>query len=230
MKKIVVFTGAGISKESGLDTFRGDDGLWEGYRIENVATPEAWAKNPQLVQRFYNQRRKAVLNAQPNQAHYALRKLENKFDVQIITQNIDDLHERAGSSNVVHLHGLITKAQSSIDSNLLYELKKTDIEMGEFCEKGSQLRPHVVWFGEAVPHMFQAIEHCRTANYFIVIGTSLAVYPAANLLYYVPDTAKKYLIDPYAESLQVDFSVKKITQPASLGVPELVQSLLNQKY
>src|ERR1700712_5442972 len=185
MKRIVVLTGAGISAESGLKTFRDSDGLWEGYNIQDVATPEAWRRNPDLVQDFYNMRRKDVLAAQPNAAHYALSRLEEKYDVTIITQNIDDLHERGGATNVLHLHGIITRSQSSRNPNLTYPIDGWEIKMGDKCEMGSQLRAHVVWFGEAVPMIEKAARICTEANLFILVGTSLAVYPAAGLINYV---------------------------------------------
>src|SRR6202012_442750 len=195
MKKIVVLTGAGISAESGLKTFRDSDGLWEGYNIQDVATPEAWEWNPILVQDFYNMRRKSVLEAKPNAAHYALAQLEENFKVTIITQNIDDLHERGGSSNVVHLHGIITRSQSSKNPNLTYPIDGWELKMGELCELGSQLRAHVVWFGEAVPMIEEAARICTDADLFILVGSSLAVYPAAGLINYVPRSVK-YIIDP----------------------------------
>ena len=176
---IVIFTGAGISAESGLKTFRGDDGLWEGYRVEDVATPGAWEKNPERVQYFYNLRRKSVLEAKPNAAHLALVQLEERYRVTIVTQNIDDLHERAGSTNVLHLHGLNTKSQSSVNQNLTYPILGNEIQMGERCVLGSQLCPHVVWIGEAVTAMREAIRSCREASIFIVIATTLPVYPPA---------------------------------------------------
>src|SRR5580698_2131836 len=196
MKKIVVLTGAGISAESGLKTFRDSDGLWEGYNIEDVATPEAWRRNPALVQDFYNQRRKSVLEAKPNAAHYALAKLEEKYDVTIITQNIDDLHERGGSTKVVHLHGIITRSQSSKNPNLTYPINGWEIQMGEVCELGSPLRAHVVWFGEDVPMIETAAKICEQAELFILVGSSLAVYPAAGLVNYVQRGVTKYIVDP----------------------------------
>ncbi|PPL00216.1 SIR2 family NAD-dependent protein deacylase [Parapedobacter indicus] len=226
MERIVVFTGAGISAESGLRTFRGADGLWEGYRVEEVATPEAWERNPELVQHFYNVRRKAVLEARPNTAHLALAKLEEKYPVTIVTQNIDNLHERAGSSHVLHLHGLITKAQSSVDPTLVYSLASHEIRMGELCELGSQLRPHVVWFGEAVPTMGEAIGICRQADIFIVVGTSLQVYPAAGLLDEVPTHAVKYFVDPQATTLSRQSDIICFDDKATIAVPKIVEKLL----
>ncbi|MCO6430940.1 MAG: NAD-dependent deacylase [Deltaproteobacteria bacterium] len=195
-RRLIALTGAGISAESGLKTFRDHDGLWEGYSIEEVATPEAWRRNPQLVQRFYDERRKAVIESQPNGAHLALAQLEDRYRVTIITQNIDDLHERAGSTDVLHLHGQIRKAQSSLDPRLIYDIEGWQIPMGKKCEKGSQLRPHVVWFGEAVPMMEAAIDVAAQAEVFVVIGTSLVVYPAASLVEFVPRSSLKFLIDP----------------------------------
>lgn len=228
MKHIVVFTGAGISAESGLKTFRGDDGLWEGYRIEDVATPEAWKKNPGQVQHFYNLRRKSVLEAKPNAAHRALVKLEERYQVTIVTQNIDDLHERAGSSKVLHLHGLITKSQSSINSKLIYPIAGNEILMGDLCELGSQLRPHVVWFGEAVPAMEKAVHICRQASIFIVIGTSLQVFPAAGLLDEVPPEAQRYVVDPFASTLSKQRDVICFDDQATVGVPRVVSYLMNR--
>ncbi|RZM22302.1 MAG: NAD-dependent deacylase, partial [Pedobacter sp.] len=182
MKTIVILTGAGISAESGLKTFRDSDGLWEGYSIEDVATPEAWRRNPALVQQFYNERRKSVLEALPNAAHYALVKLQEKYKVHIITQNVDDLHERAGSENVLHLHGIITRSQSDLDPQLTYPIEGWELRDTDVCEYGTPLRPHVVWFGEDVPMISVAANLCRIADIFIVIGTSLQVYPAAGLI------------------------------------------------
>jgi NAD-dependent deacetylase len=225
MKKIAVLTGAGISAESGIPTFRDAGGLWEGYDINEVATPEGWRRNPELVLEFYNQRRKGVREAQPNAAHRALAELEKKYEVQIITQNIDDLHERGGSSKVLHLHGEIKKAQSDRHPHLVYDLKDKDIKIGDECEKGAQLRPNVVWFGEAVPMIEPAIMHASTADIFMVIGTSLAVYPAAGLIHYVPRGAEKYIIDPHIpEGLPRD--IEKIESSAAAGVPPLVARLL----
>lgn len=226
-KKAVILTGAGISAESGLKTFRDAGGLWEGHNVYDVATPEAWQRNAELVQQFYNERRKSVRDAQPNEGHRSLVKLEEKFDVTIITQNIDDLHERAGSSNILHLHGIITRSQSSINSNLTYEIPGWEIEMGQLCELGTQLRPHVVWFGEPVPMIEKAAEICMQADVFIVIGTSLQVYPAAGLIDMVPRDASKYIVDLNASSVSRD--VVRITEPASVGVPKLVEQLLNSQ-
>ncbi|AMR33014.1 NAD-dependent deacylase [Mucilaginibacter sp. PAMC 26640] len=225
MKKIVILTGAGISAESGLKTFRDSDGLWEGYNIEDVATPEAWERNPAMVQQFYNERRKSVLEAKPNAAHLALARLEEKYQVTIITQNIDDLHERGGSTNVVHLHGIITRSQSSLNPRLTYPIVGWEIKMGDKCEMGSQLRAHVVWFGEAVPMIETAAQICAEADIFILVGTSLAVYPAAGLINYVPRDVTRYIIDP---NIPVSSSSRVVEMPfkASVGVPMLVDELL----
>jgi len=225
MKKLVVLTGAGISAESGLKTFRDSDGLWEGYNIEDVATPQAWRKNPELVQQFYNERRKTVLEAQPNAAHFALAALEKDFDVTIITQNIDDLHERAGSTKVVHLHGIITRSQSSKNPNLTYPINGWEIKMGEVCELGSQLRAHVVWFGEAVPMIEKAVEICAEADIFMLVGTSLAVYPAAGLIDYVPDKVVKYLIDPKIPAISSVKNLIKVEEKATVGVVKVAEML-----
>ena len=225
MKKIVVLTGAGISAESGIRTFRDSDGLWEEHRIEDVATFEAWQRNPLLVLDFYNQRRKQLYEVKPNQGHIALVELEKKFDVRIITQNVDDLHEQAGSRNVLHLHGELKKVRSTIDDDLIYELKGWELKKGDLCEKGSQLRPHIVWFGEAVPMIEKAMELSAQADIFIVIGTSLNVYPAAGLVYYIKPGTPVYLIDPHAEMLSGVKNLTVIREPASSGVPALVKKL-----
>ncbi|MBE9583677.1 NAD-dependent deacylase [Mucilaginibacter sp. JRF] len=225
MEHIVVLTGAGISAESGLKTFRDSDGLWEGYNIEEVATPQAWRRNPELVQEFYNMRRKSVLEAEPNAAHFALAQLESKYKVTIITQNIDDLHERAGSTNVMHLHGVITRSQSSLNPNLTYPIDGWEIKMGEKCELGSQLRAHVVWFGEAVPMIEPAARVCAQADIFILVGTSLAVYPAAGLIDYVPDEVTKYVVDPKIPEVYIR-NVVRIQEKASIGVVSLADQLL----
>ncbi|PRY52547.1 NAD-dependent deacetylase [Arcticibacter pallidicorallinus] len=224
MKRLVVLTGAGISAESGLQTFRGSDGLWEGHAIEDVATPEAWERNPVLVQQFYNERRQSVLDAQPNAAHLALAELQSAFDVQIITQNIDDLHERAGSQSVLHLHGLITRSQSSRFPWLTYPLEGAEIKMGELCERGSQLRPHVVFFGEPVPMLEEAAEICQGADFFAVIGTTLLVYPAAGLVDYVPRGIPKFVIDPEIPNVR-DSEFVRIQEPASTGILKMIDRL-----
>ena len=220
-KNIVVFTGAGISAESGIKTFRAADGLWEEHRVEDVATPEAWQRDPDLVLRFYNERRRGVTSAQPNAAHTALAQLERFADVKIITRNIDDLHERAGSTDVLHLHGEIMKSRSTRDSEL-YETNGNDIQRGDLCPHGAQLRPHVVWFGEAVPMMEPAIELTMRADIFLVVGTSLAVYPAASLLQFVRPDADKYIVTlDLSSEPQRDFVWLK--EKASVGVPKLVE-------
>ncbi len=219
-KHLVVFTGAGISSESGLKTFRDSDGLWENYAVEDVATPEAWRRNPALVLKFYNDRRKQVKQAKPNDAHLALKDLEKKFHVSIVTQNIDNLHERAGSSFVLHLHGEIVKARSTI-SNKTYEIK-TDIQLGNKCEKNSQLRPHIVWFGEAVPKFAEAQVIISQADILLVIGTSLSVYPAAYLVEEVAKGTPVYLIDPAAEHTDAIIIRKKAVK----GVRELTNQWL----
>ncbi|MBC7757681.1 MAG: NAD-dependent deacylase [Phormidesmis sp. FL-bin-119] len=223
-KKVVVLTGAGISAESGLKTFRDAGGLWEGHNVYDVATPEAWQRNPELVQQFYNERRKSVLSALPNEGHLALVKLEAGYDVTVITQNIDDLHERAGSSDILHLHGIITKSQSNKNAELTYDIEGWELKMGEFCELGTQLRPHVVWFGESVPMIERAANLCQVADIFIIIGTSLQVYPAAGLIDIVPATALKFIIDLNQTSVPGD--VESIKESASTGVPKLVDRLL----
>lgn len=208
MKKLVVFTGAGISQESGLKTFRDTGGLWEEYDIMEVATPEAWDANPALVLEFYNKRREQALMAEPNDAHKIISKLEKDFDVHVITQNIDDLHERAGSKNVLHLHGEITKARSVITDEI-YTIGNKTIELNDLCKDGHQLRPHIVWFGEDVPNMIIAQEIVKTADILLIIGTSLNVYPAAGLVHSTTDRCKKYLIDP-SDELKTK-SIKNLT-------------------
>lgn len=220
-KKLVVFTGAGISAESGLKTFRGDDGLWEGYRVEDVATPEAWRKDQKLVLDFYNTRRKQCSTAQPNLAHEILVELEQFYDVHIITQNVDDLHERAGSAKVLHLHGELRKAQSSLNPRFVYGMETDEIMVGDMCELGSQLRPHIVWFGEAVPNLMKAASITQEADIFVVVGTSLQVYPAANLVEETRNDCQLYLIDPNAAAIRVSSSVTKIAAAATVGVQEL---------
>ncbi len=230
MIKIAVLTGSGISAESGVKTFRDSNGLWNNYRIEEVASPIAWAHDPDIVLEFYNQRRKQLYEVEPNPAHYALVKLEEKFDVQIITQNVDDLHERAGSKNILHLHGELKKARSTIDENLVYEIKGWELKKGDHCEKGSQLRPHIVWFDEPVPNITKAMQISQTADIFIVIGTSLNVYPAAGLINYVSDNKPKYLIDPNATNIQSISNLNIIRKKAGEGVQELVDELLGKKF
>ncbi|MBS1625420.1 MAG: NAD-dependent deacylase [Bacteroidetes bacterium] len=228
-QKIVVLTGAGISAESGIQTFRGQDGLWEGHRIEDVASPEGWKRNRDLVLDFYNKRRRQLHEVAPNAGHQALADLEAKYDVTIITQNVDDLHERAGSSDVIHLHGELFKVRSSLDETLVYEWKG-DLGIGDKCERGSQLRPHIVWFGEMVPMIAVAQEIAAQADIFMVIGTSLVVYPAAGLLHYAPAASRKFLIDPFADSLDATgiSNLRTIAAPATRGVPDVVRLLLSE--
>jgi NAD-dependent deacetylase len=225
-KKIIILTGAGISAESGLNTFRDADGLWEGYNIEDVATPEAWRKNPELVQQFYNDRRKSVMEAKPNPAHLALAKLDEKFDTLIITQNIDDLHEKAGSKAIIHLHGEIVYARSSKNAALLYKMENYEIKTGDLCELGSQLRPHVVWFGEDVPMITKAMHEMPKADIVILIGSSLAVYPAAGLLEFVRPEVPIYVVDPKIPPVNLQNKLIKIQEKASKAVPMLVNKLL----
>ncbi len=222
----VALTGAGISAESGLRTFRGPDGLWEGHRLEEVATPEAWARDPETVLRFYNWRRAEVRAAEPNAAHRALVDLEARYTVHIVTQNIDDLHERAGSRHVLHLHGEILKARSTRDPALVIPLGGRDIHLGDRCPLGSQLRPHVVWFGEPVPAMAEAAELAAQADLFLVIGTSLVVYPAAGLVDWVPARAAKYWINPDIPPQGRLPGFHCIAGPAGAALPELVRRLL----
>ena len=226
MKKIVVFTGAGVSAESGIKTFRDSGGLWEEYDISEVATPQGFEKNPSLVLDFYNQRRRQVMNASPNAAHTSLVQLEKKYNVQVITQNIDDLHERAGSKKVMHLHGEIMKAQSTRYPNSIHSVSNGEIKIGDMCPQGFQLRPYIVWFGEMVPMMVPAIDAVSDCDLLIVIGTSLDVYPAAGLVNYAPGQSKKYLVDPKARRLPYILNLEIIEKNASQGVPELVHHLL----
>ena len=223
MQKLVILTGAGMSQESGIRTFRDSDGLWEEYRVEEVATPEAWHKNPELVQRFYNERRKQLLNSEPNAGHIGIAELEKHFDVSIITQNIDDLHERAGSTNVIHLHGELKKARSSVDPSLIYDIDGWELKMGQKCQKGSQLRPHIVWFGEAVPAIAEAIPLVEQADIFVVIGTSLNVYPAAGLIHYAKQGIPIFLIDP--KPVYTPIKVNVIQEKAGKGVEILTNEL-----
>ncbi|WP_026916049.1 SIR2 family NAD-dependent protein deacylase [Christiangramia portivictoriae] len=226
MKKIVVLSGAGISAESGLKTFRDDNGLWEGHNVMEVASPIAWENNRELVLEFYNQRRRQLLEVEPNAAHRALVALEEKYEVQIITQNVDDLHERAGSSNVLHLHGELLKARSTFDENLVMDWRN-DIKSGDFCEHHMQLRPHIVWFGEAVPMFQPAAEHCAMADVLIIVGTSMQVYPAAGLVDFVPQGCPMYFIDP-KPNIREHSSLHIISKKAAEGVPQVVERLLSQ--
>jgi len=226
-KKIVVLSGAGISAESGIPTFRASDGLWENHRIEDVATPDAWRRNRALVQDFYNQRRKQALQVQPNAGHYALVRLEEQYDVTIVTQNVDNLHEKAGSSTVVHLHGELFKARSTVDESLVYSMDGWELKEGDLCEKGSQLRPHIVWFGEAVPMMDMAMDIAGEADIFIVVGTSLNVYPAAGLVYGVRKGVPVYVVDPHTPSMRKTPEVTFIQEPATVGLTQLADQLLS---
>ena len=224
MKNIVVFTGAGISAESGLGTFRDSNGLWDNYKIEEVATPQAFENNPALVLEFYNIRRRQLLKASPNIAHSALNKLEEKYKLNIITQNIDDLHERSGTKNVLHLHGKLTESKS-IFNNEIYEINGSELNIGDTCQNGKQLRPNVVWFGEDVPNMEIAIEMVKNADIFIVIGTSLNVYPAASLLNFTKNSARTIVIDP--KLINTDKYVELISEKATTGVPRIVDMLMS---
>lgn len=227
-KKLVVLTGAGMSAESGLKTFRDSNGLWENYRIKDVATPEGWAKNPQIVLDFYNERRKQAAEAKPNKGHEILAELEEFFEVHIITQNVDGLHEKAGSTNVLHLHGELSKVRSVKNEELVYEIGGKTIKLGETAEDGGQLRPHIVWFGEMVPMIEMAADICLNAEIFIVVGTSLQVYPAAGLVGYVGNDVQKYVVDPSLPSYS--FSTKNvefIQKTAVDGLEELKYRLLN---
>lgn len=228
MQKLVVLTGAGISAESGLKTFRDSGGLWEGYDVTQVATPQAWAADQELVLEFYNQRRKQALEAKPNPGHVALAELEAHFDVQIITQNIDNLHEKAGSTNVLHLHGEIFKARSTVDPSLVYSLDHWELKKGDKCEKGSQLRPHIVWFGEAVPMMEPAVAITHDTDFFIVAGTSLVVYPAASLLDFVSTDVPKYIVDPKIPEVRKAENMWFFEEPASTGLPKVKKILLKE--
>jgi len=229
--KLVVLSGAGISAESGIATFRDSGGLWEGHKIEEVATPEGWKKNPEKVLNFYNERRTSVLNALPNKAHEILFELESDFDVQIVTQNVDDLHERAGSSKVLHLHGEIRKSRSTKNENLVYEIEGHFIQMGDTCELGSQLRPHIVWFGESVPLIEVAANMVEDADILLVIGTSLQVYPAAGLLQYFSSVKPLFLVDPKPQLMQKN-NLTIIAKSAVEGMIELqgiLKDLMNGK-
>jgi len=229
MKKVIVFTGAGISAESGIKTFRDSDGLWEEYNIMDVATPEAWTKEPELVLEFYNKRKAQVKGAVPNLAHNLVADLEDNFEVRVITQNIDDLHERAGSTDVLHLHGIVTQARSSVDENLIYDVGFNDINLGDKCELGFQLRPHIVWFGEDVPNMNKAYELVSDADILIIIGTSLNVHPAAGLINDAPTKSKKYLIDPNEIRVPDADNLIMIKEKATTGMQQLVKELKASK-
>jgi len=224
-KHIVVLTGAGISAESGLQTFRDSNGLWEGYNVYEVASPRGWYKDPKLVLDFYNMRRKDVAAAKPNEAHIGLAELEKYFDVTIVTQNIDDLHERAGSTNVLHLHGEIFKMRSVEDEHTIYEIKG-DINIGDKAKDGAQLRPHIVWFEEPVPMIEKAVALMNACDIFVVVGTSLQVYPAASLIHYAPPYLPKYIIDKKVPAVTNYPNLHLIEKPATEGVKELMKILI----
>ncbi len=229
MEKIVVLTGAGISAESGISTFRDAGGLWEGHDVMEVASPEGWRRNRELVLDFYNKRRQQLNEVEPNTAHHALKELEQHYDVTIVTQNVDDLHERAGSQKVIHLHGELIKARSTKNPRLVYEWKK-DLLLGDCCEQGSQLRPHIVWFGEEVPMLQIAAEITSEASHVLIVGTSMQVYPAASLVSYAPPFAPIYYIDP-KPSINYELSLMKtlkvFPENATVGVRTVVDYLLN---
>jgi len=224
MKNVVVLSGAGISAESGIKTFRDDNGLWEGHDVMEVASPQGWENNQELVLDFYNKRRRQLKTVQPNPAHEALVKLEEKYHVDIITQNVDDLHERAGSSQVTHLHGELFKVRSTFDEDLILDWKD-DLNLGDFCEHNSQLRPHVVWFGEQVPMLEIAVSIVEKADLLIIVGTSMQVYPAASLMHYAPEHTPVYFIDPNP-SINSSDKIEVIAEKASVGIVELVDRLL----
>ncbi|MGB3180797.1 MAG: NAD-dependent deacylase [Cyclobacteriaceae bacterium] len=226
MKKLVVLSGAGISAESGIPTFRDADGLWEGHDVMEVASPQGWKENRELVLDFYNQRRKAARKAEPNEGHRLIASLEEHFDIQIITQNIDNLHERAGSANVLHLHGEIFKCRSTLDEHLVYDMDGDTINLGDTCEKGSQLRPHIVWFGEMVPMMEPAARIAAEADIFVVVGTSLVVYPAAGLVDYTPANTPIFVVDPKVPEVYGREDVVAIQENASTGMKKLKDILL----
>ena len=226
MEKVVVLTGAGMSADSGLKTFRDSDGLWEGHDIQEVATPQAWQRDKELVLKFYNERRKQLHSVDPNTGLQALANLEEQYDVTIITQNVDDLHERAGSTDVIHLHGELSKVRSDEDPSLIYDIGGDTIEIGDTADDGAQLRPHVVWFGEPVPNMQKAANIVPEADILIVIGTSLVVYPAAGLVDLAEQNIPKYIIDPATPELRTFKGWEHVQERAAKGTPKLVQDLL----
>jgi NAD-dependent deacetylase len=226
MKHLVVLTGAGMSAESGIKTFRDQDGLWENYNVMEVASYEGWLKNKELILRFYNERRQQLKNAEPNIGHKLLAALEKHYKISIITQNVDNLHERAGSKNILHLHGELTKARSTKDNDYIIDIKYKDINIGDNCPKGGQMRPHIVWFGEAVPAMDEATEIAARADIFVVIGTSLNVYPAAGLINYAPPKAPLYLIDPNPVNANIYREYNFINEKAGKGLEILTEQLL----
>ncbi|MDD2564459.1 MAG: NAD-dependent deacylase [Salinivirgaceae bacterium] len=225
MKKMVVLTGAGISAESGIRTFRDMGGLWEEYDVMEVASPEGWSKDPDLVTNFYNERRTQLANVKPNAGHFGLADAEKIYDIQIITQNVDDLHERAGSSKILHLHGELTQVRSTLDDNLIYNIGYDEVKAGALCEKGGRLRPNIVWFGEAVPAIVEAAEMSSLADIFVVVGTSLNVYPAAGLLNYVRPEVPIFIIDPNQVPISSNDIITLIKEPASVGVPKMLEML-----
>jgi NAD-dependent deacetylase len=225
-KKLVVLSGAGISAESGIPTFRDSNGLWEGYDVMEVATPEGWRKNQALVLDFYNQRRKKALEVKPNRGHEILAELQNHFDVTIVTQNVDNLHERAGSKKVIHLHGSLFESRSCADESLVYPIEGWELNIGDICEKGSQLRPNIVWFGEMVPLMEVAANLAAQADIFLVVGTSMVVYPAAGLIDYVPLETMKYVVDPKLPDMRSMPYLKMIQEKASTGMEKVKMELL----
>ncbi len=225
MKRLVVLTGAGISAESGLATFRDSGGLWEGHKVEDVATPEAWHRNQKMVLDFYNERRKKALEAKPNRGHEILAELQNDFDVTVITQNVDDLHERAGSDKVLHLHGSLFESRSTLDPSLVYKINGWELNMGDKCERGSQLRPNIVWFGEMVLMMEEAVHVASLADIFLVVGTSMVVYPAAGLINYVDSNIPKYIVDPKIPEVMKIPNLHFIAEKASVGM-EKIKKLL----
>jgi NAD-dependent deacetylase len=229
MKKLVALTGSGISAESGIKTFRDSGGLWEGYDVMEVATPEGWNRDPAMVLQFYNERRKQALDAKPNEAHLILAGLEEFFDVTIITQNVDNLHEKAGSSRIIHLHGELFKSRSTLDENLVYDVMGWELKIGDTCEKGSQLRPNIVWFGELVPMMEVAIKETLKADIFLVVGTSLVVYPAAGLIDYVSGHVPKFIVDPSMPDVIRRPNQYLIEEKATTGMPK-VKKILLEKY
>ncbi|MFN3841163.1 MAG: SIR2 family NAD-dependent protein deacylase [Cyclobacteriaceae bacterium] len=226
MKKLVVLSGAGISAESGIPTFRDAGGLWEGYCVEDVASPEGWQRNPEMVLEFYNQRRKKALEVEPNDGHRVIAELENYFEVTVVTQNVDNLHERAGSTHVIHLHGSLFESRSTCDESLVYPISGWQLNPGDRCEKGSQLRPNIVWFGELVPLMEAAIQHANRADVFLVVGTSLVVYPAAGLIHYVPHDVPKFVVDPNLPDVHGISRLMMVADKASVGLRKIKSKLL----
>ena len=229
-KRLVVLSGAGISAESGIPTFRDAGGLWEGYPVEDVATPQGWRKNRELVLDFYNQRRKKALEVKPNRGHEILAELQSDFDVTIVTQNVDNLHERAGSSNVIHLHGSLFESRSTLDESLIYPIDGWELKLGDMCEKGSQLRPNIVWFGEMVPMMEVAATIASEADIFLVVGTSMAVYPAAGLIDYVGGDVPKFVVDPKVPEMRNRSNIHFIPEKASVGMEIFRLKVLSSKF